>query len=210
MKFQLTLIIVILTSVFECKSPAPSYQTEENKATSTAITSENVEEQLQDEKFLQFYEKTVAAINTKDTLAFNQLIYANYGLYIIENPGAMPEVTKLYDIKKYKSKITEQHFFNLPFNAITMLPIEDTLPKVICAAKIYNKEGCFYAKLNPLNESQLWNYAQLNEKEIQAINAVSTYVQITVINTKNYTFYFSFIDDKWWLSFIDLRIPCQA
>lgn len=199
------LLFTIITSILNC-TPSASNNSKSDKL----VVNDSISKPTEKIDFLAIYQKMITAIKTKDTLAFNQLIYANYGLYIIENTGAMPEITKIYKINKYKSKITQQGFFNLPFNAINLLPTEEILPKVICEAEVYNKQGCFYAQINPLKESELFNYAQLNEKEAQALQYVANTVQITVINTSNHTFYFSFIDNAWWLSFIDLRTPCEA
>lgn len=160
--------------------------------------------------FLQFYQQLVTAIETKNAAAFNQLFYKDYGLYIIESSGAMPEVSKVYEIENYTSSTTKQGFFNLPFDSLSLMPLEEKLPKVICEKNSYNKQGCFQENINPLKDTEIWHYANLNEKEVQAIQFISETIKITVVNTHNYTFYFSQINGSWQLSFIDLRIPCTA
>ncbi len=161
-------------------------------------------------RFLQFYQQLVTAIETKNAAAFNQLFYKDYGLYIIENSGAMPEVSKIYEIENYKSSTTKQGFFSLLFDSLSLMPVEEKLPKIVCEKNSYDKQGCFQENINPLNDSEIWNYANLNEKEVQAIQFISETIKITVVNTHNYTFYFSQINGSWQLSFIDLRIPCTA
>ncbi|PJA08947.1 MAG: hypothetical protein COX70_02635 [Flavobacteriales bacterium CG_4_10_14_0_2_um_filter_32_8] len=165
---------------------------------------------LNNKEFLTFYKKFSAAIRNKDVVSFNECMDTNFGFYIIESPGALPFVCKVYDISKFKSKNNNTGFFELSFNNISNLPIFEELPKVVCENEIYDKKGCFANTINPLQDSQLWNYSDLNEKEIQPIQKLSSLINITVINTYNYTFYFSFIENKWSISFIDIRIPCQA
>ncbi|OFY90874.1 MAG: hypothetical protein A3K10_17425 [Bacteroidetes bacterium RIFCSPLOWO2_12_FULL_31_6] len=161
-------------------------------------------------EFLTFYEKFSTAISKKNATNFNECMDSNFGLYVIESPGALPIISKVYDISKFKSKNNNNNFFELAFNNISSTPIFDELPKVVCEETIYDKNGCFASSINALQESQLLNYSDLNEKEIQAITKLASLVNLTVINTNNYTFYFSFIENKWSISFIDLRIPCQA
>ncbi|MBW6481505.1 MAG: hypothetical protein K0B10_00450 [Vicingaceae bacterium] len=174
------------------------------------ITVENAKLMPNTNSFLQFYQQLVTAIETKNAAAFNQLFYKDYGLYIIENSGAMPEVSKIYEIENYKSSTTKQGFFSLLFDSLSLMPVEEKLPKIVCEKNSYDKQGCFQENINPLNDSEIWNYANLNEKEIQAIQFISETIKITVVNTHNYTFYFSQINGSWQLSFIDLRIPCAA
>ena len=206
------LLFTILTSILNCTTSSSSTKNFEknNTLTSEKNTSLATKKPNSNADFLSAYQKMITAIKTNDTLNFNQLIYSNYGLYIIENSGAMPQLSKIYNINSYTTKNKQLHFFDLAFDSISLLPVKESLPKVVCNTKIYSKEGCFYATENPLKDSQIWNYTQLNEKEIQAIQHITNTIQITVINTSSCIFYFSFIDHTWWLTFIDLRTPCEA
>lgn len=178
-------------------------------AADTLIT-DVAKKQADTTSFLQFYRQLVTTIETKNPAAFNQLIYDDYGLYIIESSGAMPEVSKVYNIENYTSSATKQGFFELTFDSLSLMPIKEKLPKVVCEKNNYDKQGCFQENINPLKDSEIWHYANLNEKDVQAIQFISENVTITVVNTYNYTFYFSQINGSWQLSFIDLRIPCTA
>lgn len=178
------------------------------KVDSTAL--ENAKLMPDTNTFLQFYRQLVTAIETKNAAAFNQLFYKDYGLYIIESSGAMPEVSKVYEIENYQTSGTKLGFFELTFDSLSLMPIKEKLPKVVCEKNNYDKQGCFQENINPLKDSEIWHYANLNEKEVQAIQFISENVTITVVNTYNYTFYFSQINGSWQLSFIDLRIPCTA
>jgi hypothetical protein len=183
---------------------------DEVEDTSLILNNNLAEEDETIQSFLKFYDAFTTSISTKNEKAFNQFIYTNYGLYIIEAPGAMPVVSKIYNISKFKTINTTTKFFDLPFNEIKKQPLYEELPTIICDENSYNKLGCFVSENNTLKESQLWGYSGLNEKEIQAIEFLTKTIQITVVNTSNFTFYFSKIEDKWYLTFIDLRTPCTA
>ena len=182
--------------------------TENSPDTLTIESNQRVANSNQD--FLTFYHKFSTAISNKDITSFNDCIYTDYGLYIIEAQGAMPVVSKVYDVSVFKSKSGNKSLLDLNFKNIIKEPVFDQLPKVICDIEIYDKQGCFADYYNPFIDNQLWNYAGLNEKEIQAINQIAGLVKITVINTSNHTFYFSNIENKWYISFIDFRIPCEV
>lgn len=214
MKIQ-NLIILFSVGFFACTDNQTNESTQQQqldsitvKVDSTAL--ENAKSMPDTNTFLHFYQQLVTAIETKNPAAFNQLIYDDYGLYIIESSGAMPEVSKVYNIENYTSSATNQGFFDLTFDSLSLMPIKEKLPKVVCEKNSYDKQGCFQENINPLEDSQIWHYANLNEKEVQAIQFISKTIKITVVNTYNYTFYFSQINGSWQLSFIDLRTPCTA
>lgn len=169
-------------------------------------------EQLTDnesDEFLSFYGKLTEAIAQKNLDAVNEHINPD-GLYFIETNGAMPLIQKIFDVKAYSKKSIRTTFFNLGFTDIKDQPIFDTLPKVICAGEIYDKYGCYAETVNPLKESGVWNYSDLNEKEIQAIEYAVKAINITVRNTQNFTFYFSKTSNGYKLTLIDIRTPCEA
>ncbi len=172
----------------------------------TIANSENVV----DNDFDSFYQNFSKTIVAKKTTDFNNFIHQDYGVYFIEAPGAMPMFTKFYSIEKFKDVNNNKFFFDLPFLGIDKMPINDTLPKIICGGEVYDKYGCFAQQTNPLNESQIWNYTDLNDKQKQEIEVIAKTITYTVVNTANYTFYFSLIGNSWYVTFIDIRIPCSA
>lgn len=207
--------LVFTFFVFALISCSETTQTDNKQQNIIANTTDTLitdiaKKQTDTTDFLQFYQQVISAIETKNSMAFNQLFYKNYGLYIIENSGAMPQVSKVYAIEQYKTTLTAQGFFELQFDSLSLMPTEEQLPKIVCEKNSYNKQGCFQENINPLKDSEIWNYANLNEKEAQAIQFISKNIEITVINTYNYAFYFSQINGSWQLSFIDIRIPCTA
>jgi len=211
-KYKKVVAVSFLISFVACSEASQNdnnIQEQQQETIDTSIANVT-KEQVDTTSFLQFYQQLVAAIETKNAAAFNQLFYKDYGLYIIESSGAMPQVSKVYTIEQYKTTGTAQGFFDLQFDSLSLMPAEEQLPKVVCEKNNYDKQGCFQENINPLKDSEIWNYASLNEKEVQAIQFRSETIKITVVNTYNYTFYFSQINGSWQLSFIDLRIPCTA
>ena len=211
-KYKKVVEVSFLISFVACSEASQNdnnIQEQQQETIDTSIANVT-KEQVDTTSFLQFYQQLVAAIETKNAAAFNQLFYKDYGLYIIESSGAMSQVSKVYTIEQYKTTGTAQGFFDLQFDSLRLMPAEEQLPKVVCEKNNYDKQGCFQENINPLKDSEIWNYASLNEKEVQAIQFRSETIKITVVNTYNYTFYFSQINGSWQLSFIDLRIPCTA
>jgi len=160
--------------------------------------------------FNLFYKKFITAITNKDTTAFNTFIHKDYGLHFIEAPGAMPMFVKIYKIENFRYINTQTPFFELAFIEIEKTPINESLPQQICDDNIYSKQGCFMQEINPLNKIQIWDYTDLANKQKQEIEITANTITHTVVNTSNYTFYFSLIDNKWLVTFIDLRTPCSA
>ena len=213
--FKLIVAIIVFTLIACSETTQNENNTQEQQQDTVANTTDTLitdvaKKQVEPTSFLQFYQQMITAIETKNEAAFNQLFYKDYGLYIIESSGAMPQISKVYEIENYQTSGTKIGFFDLPFDSLSLMPIKEKLPKVVCEKNSYDKQGCFQENINPLKDSEIWHYANLNEKEVQAIQFISENVTITVVNTYNYTFYFSQINGSWQLSFIDLRIPCTA
>jgi hypothetical protein len=129
----------------------------------------------------------------------NQYIHPQKGLWLIQSSGAMPEITHTYQVDKN---------FPVDFSAC----IEEELPRVDCNAKLlWTKNGCFLQKINPLKDERIWEYTSLDEESKVVVSEAATFVSVTVINTElNARYYFSMIDGKWFLLFVDLRTPCSA
>ena len=161
------------------------------------------------EDFLSFYKKFIQSIIQTDLDAVNEYVHSD-GLYFIETNGALPSIQKVVDVKAFSKISKPTTFFNLNFKEIEKQLVFASLPKIVCDEYLYDKQGCFVQEINPLLSSQIWNYASLNEKQIQAIEFLAETVNMTVINTSNFTYYFSKIEGKWYLTFLDLRVPCSA
>jgi hypothetical protein len=150
-----------------------------------------------------------AAITGNDTL-FDVNIHPEYGLWIIYSNGAMPQLMHVKHILEYKNAAGKSL---LPFdrNVMINVPKEEALPVVDCNNKNYwSKSGCFTSMENKFAEQKIWKYASLPADKDKEIEELASTITRTVINTANYSFYFSLIKGTWYLTFMDVRRPCEA
>ncbi|PCJ23401.1 MAG: hypothetical protein COA97_11740 [Flavobacteriales bacterium] len=165
----------------------------------------------EDSSFQQFYSRFVMSLLIGNRQEMHKFVSPENGVYMIESPGALPLISKTYQLAEFKLQNDSSVWMtNIDVHIMMEDLVFETLPKVICDEEIYDKQGCFAQEINPLLESQIWNYAGLNEKQIQAIEFLVKTVEITVVNTSNFIFYFSKIEGKWFLTFLDVRTPCAA
>ena len=193
-------------------------ETDENQPSDEQLSDENTQQvltekpqQLSDEQkiFLTFYQSFTTAIESKKAVNVNAFIDETFGVYFIESNGAMPSFNRQYDVAKFKS-VRGEIFFALNFTELTQQPIFEELPKIICDATPYDKQGCFVKKINPFVNDEFWYYTDLNEKEKQAISVFAEKIDFTVVNTSTGKFYFTKNGNSWKIGFIDLRMPCEA
>lgn len=161
-------------------------------------------------RFSIYYDQMISSLLQNDALTFNRFIHPEHGLIIIESNGAMPQVRNGKDISRFKT-IHGKSLFELDKESFKCGLKEEVLPEVDCDKNgFYTKEGCFTQEINPLAESKVWEYASLKENEKAIAAKAAGTVTRTVINTNGYRFYFSRIGNQWYLTFLDLRIPCNA
>lgn len=207
-----TLSIAAILLAFTCNTTDENQPTDEQLAEET--TDEVVVEEIkklssEDADFLAFYQSFVSAVESKNAENVNVFIDEVFGVYFIESNGAMPNFKRVNDVAKFKS-IRGEQFFSLNFNQLNQQPVFEELPKIICDATPYDKQGCFAQKINPFANDEFWYYTDLNEKEKQAISVFAEKIDFTVVNTVVGKFYFTKNGDSWKIGFIDLRIPCEA
>lgn len=180
------------------------------KSHNKAIKTNEAEAKTTKEDFIDFHKGFTNLLKEKNIEEINKHIHQDYGLWVIESPGAMPLMRKFYTLNEYKTFSNKQPIQDLPINKIIDPLKFETLPKIVCEKTVYNKQGFFADSTNLLLQSQVWNYAGLNDKQIQEIEMLSNTINFTVINTSNYTYYYSLIDQKWYLTFLNLSTPCDA
>jgi hypothetical protein len=213
--------IVLCCFLFSCADERGNIQTIENVVVEDTTNIETVDSSLvlsnhlrqenpeKETSFLTFYKKFTGAIAEKNYQEFNNCIHSDYGVYIISSAGGMPKMYKYYDISNYKSEFLTP-FLDLDFTVINTVPVFEQLPNVICDEEIYDNQGCFAQEVNQLAKSQIWNYTDLNDKQKQEVEVIAKTITYTVVNTPNYIFYLSLIEEVWYVTFIDIRIPCSA
>jgi hypothetical protein len=197
---------------FTCNTTDENQPTDEQLAdetTAQVVVEETKKLSSEDAEFLAFYQSFVAAVESKNAANVNAFIDNIFGVYFIESNGAMPNFKRVNDVAKFKS-VRDELFFSLNFKNLNQTPIFEELPKIICDATPYDKQGCYAQKINPFANDEFWYYTDLNEKEKQAISVFAEKIDFTIVNTSTGKFYFTKNSDTWKIGFIDLRIPCEA
>jgi DNA-directed RNA polymerase subunit E'/Rpb7 len=218
---RLIALFVFLGFVWACtpgsekKEPAAGNKTQETSSPKHQEAKELSpdEEELPflyfgEDEFKDFYTAFFVAFSQKDYDALNSVIHPKYGLNIIETRGAMPQIVNVKDISEYKLP-TGQSIFEIDMRSIGFEMLEDELPVVKCDEPNYfDKLGAFTSDENLLEHQRLIEHiAPKNKEELLEIQRT---IRKTVYNTANYVYYFSFIDGRWYLTFLDVRRPCEA
>ncbi|MBC5775575.1 hypothetical protein H8S95_15975 [Pontibacter sp. KCTC 32443] len=184
-----------------------------------AVQEEPVREQTTDTlSFEAAFNRFFAALHAADTATINQYIYPTYGLWVIEQPGALPKMTRVTDISAFKREYQDRSFFTLREEMKACDLKEEVWPTFDCAnmnyeagKSGYSKDGCFVAGSAKFQKSGYWDYASLSEAEIKRIKAALPFVQKSVLHTAtSFEFHFGFIDGRWQLLFTKLIYPCSA
>lgn len=129
----------------------------------------------------------------------NQYIHPGWGLWLIRSSGAMPAMENTSQVGKN---------FPVDFSACKM----EALPTVHCESKsFWTKEGCFVQEINLFKSEKIWMHCGLSEKEQAVIEEAAKTIRLTAVNTSfSARYYFSMIEGKWYLTFVDMRRPCEA
>jgi len=129
----------------------------------------------------------------------NQFIYPETGLWLIQTPGAVPNMTNTSQVDKN---------FPVDFSAAK----NEELPKVNCDTKsFWAKDGCFIQQVNMFKDEKIWTYCGLSKEDEAKIEKLAQAISLTVVNTSlSARYYFAQINGKWYLIFVDLRKPCAV
>ena len=163
-----------------------------DSALSSVETATQTEKVIQNEDFISI----LKGINISN---INQFIHPKNGLRLIQSSGAMPNMTSTSAVDK-----------NFPADFSTVK--EEELPKVNCDSKTFwTKDGCFSQQTNTFKDENIWTYCGLSKEDEAKVEETAKTISYSVINTAmNARYYFSQIEGKWYLMFVDLRRPCQA
>lgn len=164
--------------------------------------------------FRQFF----TALQATDTVALNRFIHPELGIWLIEQPGAVPKMTHVNDISAFKREYQERDFFTVAEEVKECDLSEEPFPTFDCAdmnyeAKKtgYSKDGCFVWKPDKFQKSGYWDYANLAPSQIGKIKITLPLVWRSVLHTNtSFEFHFGFVDQQWRLLFAKLIYPCSA
>lgn len=164
------------------------------------------------------FTRFLQALHASDTLAINQFIHPDHGLWIIEQPGALPRMTHVTDIRRFKREYQDISFFTVREEVKTCDLEEEAWPTFDCAdmnydkgQSGYSKDGCFVSPPDKFQKSSYWDYASLSERDIKRIRAALPLLQKSVLHTAtSFEFHFGKVDGQWQLLFAKLIYPCSA
>ena len=215
-------LFLLSALLFSCES---SDQIENRASDQEAIATTPVHDEIDgrdtvktktQSEFLKVFSEFQTAVYNEDADALNHFIDPERGLYIIENPGALPRMTLVKDIRNFKREFRNRSFFTIKDGLQTCHLVEESLPAFNCEGQAggstgYSKEGCFVADAEAFRKTEIYKYANLAQSEVKNIEKTLLLVQKTVVQTSSsYQFHFGQINGKWKVLFIDLRIPCSA
>ncbi|ARS36477.1 hypothetical protein [Pontibacter actiniarum] len=168
--------------------------------------------------FQQAFDQFFNALQSGDTAALNAFIDPEQGLWLIEQPGALPSYTHFSKVQEVKRQYQQR-----PFTSINQqlkqcqLQQREAFPEFDCAdmdqgASGYAEDGCFYTtNTSGFQNSDMWQYANLTEQQAQQVQEMQQQVEATVLHTgTSYRFHFGYRNGRWRLLFADLRVPCSA
>jgi len=163
--------------------------------------------------FAQFF----AALQAEDTAALGRYIDPQKGIWLIEQPGAVPAYTHFQTIRA-----VQRHYQHKPFTSLKEqlqaceLEERQEFPRFDCAwmdkgRSGYAADGCFYHNTTDFKTSDMWRYASLSPQQEQEVQQLQQQVLKTVLHTRSsYRFYFTYDGTYWRLLFADMRTPCSA
>jgi hypothetical protein len=210
MRSTLLLFVTLFGILTSCQekheSSAPATGTD---TTANAVTSDTSGVTM--DGFKETYKDFFYSIIDGKPETFNKYIHPDLGLYIIDTKGAIPMVTNVKDISTYV-RPDNKSFFEFDRSKVGYELIEEELPKVNCdnGPDFYSKQGAFTQAVNNLKAERPWENSKFEKGELEKIDVAAETVMVTVINTSNYRYYFSQMGGKWYVTFIDLRKPCNA
>lgn len=207
------LLIMVVVAFYSCNN------TNNNNQITTTDTLNNSESIIEDtinttlneqDEFVSFFNQFTTEIIAFGGRALKEHIHPQNGLVFIFSNGAMPQFYIGESFKDFRNAHPEVVLNHFDKNTLNPTVIIEELPKVVCTDNIYDKQGCYGKKVNLLSEIKIWNYAELSKEEKKEIEVRAQLIDYTVINTNNFVFYFSKINDIWYITFIDIRVPCSA
>ncbi|SFG48319.1 hypothetical protein [Pontibacter chinhatensis] len=171
-----------------------------------------------DTTFEQAFNQFFSALQAADTAALNQFLHPKYGLWVIEQPGAVPKMTFVRNISSFKRAFQDRSFLTVKDEVKTCDLQQESWPTFNCAdmdyeagKSGYSKDGCFAAGPGPFVKSGYWNYADLPPAQLKQVEATLPLVQQSVLHTAtSFEFHFGFVEGRWYLLFAKLIYPCSA
>ena len=161
------------------------------------------------------------ALRGHDAHVLNQLIDPEFGLWILEQPGAVPTVTRVADVRAFRRAGPEQSLFSLDKQLMTGARLQQAseIPEADCGLQTkqnagFSHQGCFSGPATSFRGLDIWPHATVKGGTAAQGKAAQGRTVRTVLQTRT-GFQFHFAKSagaggRWKLIFMDLREPCVA
>ena len=161
------------------------------------------------------------ALRGHDAEVLNQLIDPEFGLWILEQPGAMPLVTRVAEVGAFRRAHQNLPLFSLDKQLMACLQLRDVqlLPEADCGLQTkqnagFAQQGCFAGPATAFRSLEFWASATVKGGTAAQGKAAQGRTGRTVLQTRTgFRFHFAKsagVGGRWRLIFIDLREPCIA
>lgn len=158
------------------------------------------------------------ALRAADTAAVNAFISPRHGLWVLEQPGALPLLTRVTDTRQLRRSHQSSSLFSLSSELMPCLRPEpvDTLPTATCDGAPGNeagfrRTGCLLGPARPAALKPFWDHATLRGGTAGQGRAALAGSRYAVLQTATgYRFFWAREAGQWRLVLLDLRVPCSA
>ena len=161
------------------------------------------------------------ALRSHDAAVLNQLIDPEFGLWVLEQPGAVPLVTRVAEVGAFRRAHQNLPLFSLDEQLMTcpQLRVVPQLPVADCGLQTrqnagFAQPGCFTGPATAFRSLEFWASATVKGGTAAQGKAAQGRTGRTVLQTRTgFRFHFAKsagVGGRWRLIFIDLREPCIA
>ena len=161
------------------------------------------------------------ALRGHDAAVLNQLIDPEFGLWVLEQPGAMPLVTRVAEVGAFRRANLDLPLFSLDKQLMScpQLRVVPQLPEADCGLQTkqnagFARQGCFAGPATAFRALDVWPSATVKGGTSAQGKAAQGRAVRTVLQTRTgFRFHFAKsagAGGRWRLIFIDLREPCIA
>ncbi|MBK7865524.1 MAG: SPOR domain-containing protein [Ignavibacteriales bacterium] len=195
---------IILPSGQEAETSEDMTDTEKQKEKKT---SEEVS------SLLNTYNSVLIIYNIGELKALNEYIHPKTGFTVMENSGAFVHLTWYNRI----DSLLDHPMMKIPPKSCQ--PKFESAPIYRCELESWSKTGCYLSKIEPLSKEFIKFLRPDHQDDplmIEKIKKCETTTGWVLTQSDNvpyyhkYRIYFGLIDGKWYITAIDLTIPCSA
>lgn len=171
---------------------------------------------LENSDFKAAFGSFFSAFQAADTSTLNNFIHSELGLWLIEQLGAVPKMTRVTNTLAFKRAHQNKSFFTVGQEVKECSLKEEPFPNFDCEAldegrSGFTKDGCFAWDAENFKKADYWNYAGLSELQVDQVMATLPLVQKSVLHTPtSFEFHFGYVNKEWRLLFAKLIHPCSA